>query len=186
MRPNFAPVQKLYNFPWSSKLWHFESYGERMPPSSGLNFNTTSRSSETLAFALQGLIQNKNTVWPLLCYEISYLTVKCRQVFMDLTVVYCLLSLLRAATSNLSSCFHSLIHWETQTCVVCVHRSFQNLTVTGVTLCVPYQLHHLFIFPYMFHVASGGSVLFVTFAGTAEVIAGLKVAICFTMLQQTF
>jgi hypothetical protein len=40
-----------------------------------------------------------------------------------------------------------VIHWERQTCVVCVYRSFQNLTVTSVTLCVPYQLHHLFIFP---------------------------------------
>lgn len=147
VRPNFPPVQKVYNVSRSSKQWHFESYGECMPPSSGLNFNMTSRSSETLAFALQGLIQNKNKIWQLLCYEISYLTVKCRQLFMDLTVVCWLLSLLWASTSNLSSCFHSFIQWERNTCVVCVHRSFQNLTVTAVTLCIPYQLHQLFIFP---------------------------------------
>ena len=117
------------------------------PPSSGLNFNMTSRSSETLAFALKGLIPNKNTIWQLLCYEISYLTVKCRQVFMDLTVICWLLSLLWSPTSNLSSCFHSVIQWERQTCVVCMYRSFQNLTVAGVTLCIPYELYHIFIFP---------------------------------------
>jgi len=41
-------------------------------------------------------------------------------------------------------------------------------------------------FPYLFHMASGVSVLFVTFAGNTEFIAGNKIAICFTMLQQTF
>ena len=41
-------------------------------------------------------------------------------------------------------------------------------------------------FPYMIHVASGGSVLLVTFADTPEVIEDLKETICFTMLQQTF
>ena len=41
-------------------------------------------------------------------------------------------------------------------------------------------------FPYMFHVASGGSVLLVTFADTTEVIEDLHGPICFTTLQQTF